>query len=74
MYIKNRIKSLALAGLFILSFSAFCFLNMESQNNEFANEANLITAPVQENVPSLPDVKILNFIIENIKGGIVPGN
>lgn len=73
MYITNRIKSLALAGLLILSFSAFCFLNMESQKQEINSQTNIITVP-ENNLPSLPDVKILNFIIDNIKGGLVPGN
>jgi len=71
---KNQIKSIALASLIIMSFAAYCFLNIESQKQETSQQTNLISVPVQEtDVPALPDVKILYFIIDQVKGGLVPG-
>lgn len=73
MKIKNHIKSIAVITLLALSFSAYCFLEAQSDKQD-SNEANLITVPVQENtVPALPDVKILYYIIDQVKGGLVPG-
>jgi|GEM_PF-4346254 len=73
MRIKHPVKSVAVATLLIFSFSAYCFLNVESQKQD-ATHAELITIPVQEsNVPSLPDVQIFYYVIDQIKGGLISG-
>ncbi len=73
MRINNHIKTIAVVVLFILSFSAYSFLNAESSKQD-NSQTNLISVPVQENnVPVLPDVKIFYFIIDQVKGGLVSG-